>query len=94
MPVYNVPPGFSAFDGLREVNAVGKYTGKISLLSLQPARGVPGSKPMWNGTDCVRNAKTASRRRDCHFTDTPCLSLLKHILQVQGVPSNDSLADG
>ena len=35
-----------------------------------------------------------SRRRDCHFTDTPCLSLLKHILQVQGVPSNDSLAAG
>ena len=35
-----------------------------------------------------------SRRRDCHFTDTPCLSLLKHLIQVQGVPSNDSLADG
>ena len=35
-----------------------------------------------------------SRRRDCHFTGTPCVSLLKHLLQVQGVPSNDSLADG
>ena len=32
--------------------------------------------------------------RDCHFTDTPCLSLLKHLQKVQGVPSNDSLADG
>ena len=35
-----------------------------------------------------------SRRRDCHFNDTPCLSLLKHLIHVQGVPSNDSLADG
>ena len=35
-----------------------------------------------------------SRRRDCHFTDTPFLSLLKHLLKVRGVPSNDSLADG
>ena len=25
-----------------------------------------------------------SRRRDCHFTDTPCISLLKHLLKVQG----------
>ena len=25
-----------------------------------------------------------SRRRDCHFTDTPCLSLLKHLIKVQG----------
>ena len=25
-----------------------------------------------------------SRRRDCHFTDTPVLSLLKHLLKVEG----------
>ena len=25
-----------------------------------------------------------SRRRDCHFDDTPCLSLLKHLIKVQG----------
>ena len=25
-----------------------------------------------------------SRRRDCHFDDTPCLSLLKHLLKVRG----------
>ena len=25
-----------------------------------------------------------SRRRDCHFDDTPCLSLLKHLLKVEG----------
>ena len=25
-----------------------------------------------------------SRRRDCHFDDTPCLSLLKHIIKGQG----------
>ena len=24
-----------------------------------------------------------SRRRDCHFADTPCLSLLKHLLEAQ-----------
>ena len=24
------------------------------------------------------------RRRDCHFDDTPCLSLLKHLITVQG----------
>ena len=26
------------------------------------------------------------RRRDCHFDDTPCLSLLKNIRKVQGMP--------
>ena len=25
-----------------------------------------------------------SRRRDCHFDDTPCVSLLKHLIKVQG----------
>ena len=37
------------------------------------------------------NARTTSstlmpsrRREYCHFTDTPCLPLLKHLLQVQG----------
>ena len=25
-----------------------------------------------------------SRRRDCHFDYTPCLSLLKHLIKVQG----------
>lgn len=55
MPVYHVPPGFSAFDGLAEVDAAARYTGKISLLSLQPARGAPGSQLLWNGTDCVGN---------------------------------------
>ena len=34
-----------------------------------------------------------SHWRDCHFDDTPCLSLLKHLLQVQGVQQNDSLAN-
>ena len=32
-----------------------------------------------------RPAATApSRRRDCHFADTPCSSLWKHLLKVQG----------
>ena len=26
----------------------------------------------------------SSRRRDCHFDDTPFLSLLKHLLKVEG----------
>ena len=36
------------------------------------------------------------RRRDCHFDDTPCLSLLKHLLEVQGgCHRNDgALVDG
>ena len=29
-------------------------------------------------------AGVGSRRRDCHFDDTPCSSLLKHLLEVQG----------
>ena len=36
----------------------------------------------------------AVRWRDCHVDDTPVLSQLKHLLKVQGVPSNGSLADG
>ena len=35
-----------------------------------------------------------SRRRDCHLTDTPSPSLLKHLLKVEGVQQNGSLADG
>ena len=36
----------------------------------------------------------ASRRRDCHFADIPSPSILKHLLQGEGVQQNDSLADG
>ena len=35
-----------------------------------------------------------SRRRDCHFTDIPSPSILKHLLKERGVHQNDSLADG
>ena len=40
--------------------------------------------------------KTArpSRRRDCHFADTPSPSTLKRLLKGEGVQQNDSLADG
>ena len=34
--------------------------------------------------DGVVDVLRGSRRRDCHFTDTPCLSLLKYLQQVQG----------
>ena len=30
------------------------------------------------------HAGGSSHWRDCHFTDTPCLSLLKHLLKVKG----------
>ena len=29
-------------------------------------------------------AVLSSRRRDCHYHDTPCLSLLKHLIKLQG----------
>ena len=35
-----------------------------------------------------------SHRRDYHFDDTPFLSRLKHLIKVEGVQQNDSLADG
>ena len=38
-----------------------------------------------------------SRRRDCHFDDTPFLSLLKDLIKVEGGrggEQNDSLDDG
>ena len=35
-----------------------------------------------------------SRRRDCHFSDTPSPSLLNCLLKGEGVQQNDRLADG
>ena len=32
----------------------------------------------------VSTGQESSRRRDCHFDDAPCLSLLKHLMKVQG----------
>ena len=34
-----------------------------------------------------------SRRRDCHFADTPSPSALEHLLKGEGVQQNDSLTD-
>ena len=34
-----------------------------------------------------------SRRRDCHFADALSPSILKLLIQVQGVQQNDRLAD-
>ena len=36
----------------------------------------------------------ASRRRDCHFDDAPFLSLLKDLINLEGVQQIDSLTDG
>ena len=33
--------------------------------------------------DALAATGLISRRRDCHFDDTPCLSLLRHLLKVQ-----------
>ena len=32
----------------------------------------------------VTAAAVSSHRRDCHFHDTPCSSLLKHLIKLQG----------
>ena len=32
----------------------------------------------------LRDAVACSRRRDCQFDDTPCLSLLEHLIKLQG----------
>ena len=50
------------------------------------------------GTNCAATKRSGSgcspsSRRDCHFTDTPCLSLLEHLTKLQGGPSKDSLAE-
>ena len=34
--------------------------------------------------NCWDNYGFTSRRRDCHFDDTPCLSILKNIIKVRG----------
>ena len=54
------------------------------LVSL--AEGERGSRYEARGDDAAGSEKSgkSSRRRDCHFDDTPCLSLLKHLLKVQG----------
>ena len=37
-----------------------------------------------DGKWIFKESGVTSRWRDCHFDDTPCLSLLKHLLTVQG----------
>ena len=34
--------------------------------------------------DRLRALPEGGRRRDCHFDDIPCLSLLKHLTKVEG----------
>ena len=55
-------------------------------------------KNLYDYTNVIADCSSAlkvSRRRDCHFDDTPCLFLLKHLIKVEGgVQQNDSLADG
>ena len=41
-----------------------------------------------------RLRQCTNRRRGCHFSDAPSLSLLKILLKERGVQHNDSLADG
>lgn len=42
--------GFSAFNGTAEANAAGRYTGRISLMTVQTP--FPRPIPAWNGTNC------------------------------------------
>ena len=42
----------------------------------------------------LQRLEEPSRRRDCHFADTPSPSLLKHLLKGEEDAANDRLADG
>ena len=48
-------------------------------------RGLGRQPPVARRNQTVRNGRVPGhRRRDCHFDDTPFLSLLKHLLKVEG----------
>ena len=49
--------------------------------SLYPKRSIVAAEPK---VATMKSALDPVRRRDCHFTDTPCLSRLKDLLKVQG----------
>ena len=51
-------------------------------------------RPQSTGLLRCEPQSACSRRRDCHFTDIPSPSILKHLLKLEGVQQNDSLADG
>ena len=66
-----------------------------SMTSIVHHAGPMGPMGAWGRMNITFNSwsegwPAISHRRDCHFEDTPCLSLLKHLIKVQGVPSNDS----
>ena len=70
-----------------------RYVGRSRVLRPDPAGG--SAVLLAEGCEFVYGGD--SRRRDCHFADAPCVSLLKHLMKVhryREVPSNDSLADG
>ena len=57
---------------------------QVCALGRPPRQGQPPEG--WAGED--------SHWRDCHFADALSPSLLKHLLKVEGVQQNDTLADG
>lgn len=58
MPVSNWKPGgFSAANGTAEASAAGRYTGKISLMTLETPFPKP-QLPPWNGTTCPPSKST------------------------------------
>ena len=82
------------FQGLEDVGKLGvskNFTG-MTMLVMTPHCHAPSclSQEMWTTTP---DGET-SWRRDCHFADTPSSSILKHLLEGEGMQQNDSLADG
>ena len=56
--------------------------------------GKAGAGVAGNSSAMISDAGHSSRRRDCRFADALSPSLLKHLLEGEGVQQNDSLADG
>ena len=59
----------------------------------QGGLGTLPQRACWRRRKWAGRTRACSRRRDCHSADTPSPSLLKHLLKVEGVQQNDSLAE-
>ena len=81
--------------GSRPLMSAGQDTVLAGFPAFQNgAAEVPLNVLGWGGCQLSPGHGQDSRRRDCHFDDTPFLALLKHLIKVEGVQQNDSLADG
>ena len=72
---------------LREAAALGadRPAAQPAVVLCAPTRDSKSAHQLMQNTQQNNLAwGVGSRRRDCHFDDTPCLSLLKHPMKVQG----------